>query len=91
VEAEIPIFFLGVGQNADGERRENGGKVSVCKGTLFIRPPACEKRNYLSLKQKAKEKLGGLGGLISQRADEIDFAMKKKPCLLKRPSIFLYQ
>jgi hypothetical protein len=32
--------------------RGNGGKVSVCKVTFFIRPPVCEKSNYLSINCK---------------------------------------
>jgi len=41
--------LLEAGKNADGQTGETGGKVSVCKETFLIRPPAREKSNYLSV------------------------------------------
>jgi hypothetical protein len=50
--AEIPIFFLEAEQGADVGSGKAGEKLRVCKETLFIRPPAVEKSNFLSIKQK---------------------------------------
>jgi len=49
--------LLEAGKNADGQTGETGGKVSVCKETFLIRPPAREKSNYLSvIRPPAREK-----------------------------------
>jgi hypothetical protein len=47
--AEILIFFLEEGLAADGANGTTGEEVSVCKETLFIRPPAHGKRKSLSV------------------------------------------